>query len=164
MRSSITGNALPFNSRPHEEADDCSASRLYHKTSFNSRPHEEADCLRLTFLAAVSLSTHGLTRRPTRSTKHLRTDTSNFQLTASRGGRRSKAVLLRTILIFQLTASRGGRLFPANHRIYRNSLSTHGLTRRPTIAKEIFEIMRAFQLTASRGGRLVMKLLTLSGS
>ena len=79
------------------------------RITFNSRPHKEADLLRRSWFCCKSLSTHGLTRRPTkrRARRHDRLYLSTHGLT-----RRPTDVHQETIV---------GRI-----------LSTHGLTRRPT--------------------------------
>ena len=120
-----------------------------------------------------------------------------FQLTASRGGRREsrrgrkeisnfnsrpheeadwKLIQSKTSQeLFQLTASRGGRRFKNGSFAPNKYISTHGLTRRPTIPGYIngpgliisthgltrrptrfpspLLHLNKFQLTASRGGR-----------
>ena len=77
---------LPFNSRPHKEADPNLPAGNPDHSSFNSRPHKEADRTMANAWEELVLSTRGLTRRPTSCC--LRDVWGEiFQLTASQGGR-----------------------------------------------------------------------------
>ena len=78
--------------------------------NFNSRPHEEVDGLyRNDLIVGRYISTHDLTRRSTLMTITPFSNASTFQLTTSRGGRRSFALPNPSNKPFQLTTSRGGR-------------------------------------------------------
>ena len=143
-----------FNSRPHEEADAESVGQQAFLMAFNSRPHEEADYQAAAVSAALTdLSTHGLTRRPTLSR-------------------------IKIVLDFRSFNSRPHEEADNVHRGPRPlaDLSTHGLTRRPTrtcpgswmlyrafnsrpheeadVSTSTLNTQFFFQLTASRGGRL----------
>ena len=99
-----------FNSRPHEEADYPDSLGTVPQSTFNSRPHEEADSDRCPFSFC----------------------SGSFQLTASRGGRQSMHCLVLKIYPFNSRPHEEAdhaTLLPLQNP---HSLSTHGLTRRPT--------------------------------
>ena len=122
---------LPFNSRPHKEADPNLPAGNPDHSSFNSRPHKEADRTMANAWEELVLSTRGLTRRPTSCC--LRDVWGEiFQLTASQGGRLQSRRRNWRRGGFQLTASQGGR--------------------RPGF-KLNCSVVLYFQLTASQGGR-----------
>ncbi len=58
-------NFLCFNSRPHEEVDNCLITARLSMYRFNSRPHEEVDEKLLLKLHDHEASTHDLTKRST---------------------------------------------------------------------------------------------------
>ena len=99
------------------------------------------------------ISTHDLTRRSTLVSVKSMPAVTSFQLTTSRGGRRSMVITEINTLTFQLTTSRGGRPTGQRTRKYGYTISTHDLTRRSTDYKLPSGDKLSFQLTTSRGGR-----------
>ena len=104
-------------------------SRAMH---FNSRPHEEVD--KITNLQASSITVFQLTtsrggRRSKRCAESERSGISTHDLT-----RRSTREFAKKLAdnIFQLTTSRGGRLRFCGFPLKASCISTHDLTRRST--------------------------------
>ena len=124
-------NYRPFNSRPHKEADMLDGFWVWKPISFNSRPHKEADADPPYLHGTRKLSTHGLTRRPTRHEDDtiLLSNLSTHGLT-----RRPTARDQTADSVMESFNSRPHK--EADHyedTLDRHSgLSTHGLTRRPT--------------------------------
>ncbi len=108
------------------------------QANFNSHPPAEGDLsLEWERLNQGEISTHTLPRRATLVEFNYKFRKLSFQLTPSRGGRRSPFTICSVCAKFQLTPSRGGRLL---------------------VLFLLGQISR-FQLTPSRGGRQSMDLL-----
>ena len=168
-----------FNSRPHKEADDRPRKDLWGWRTFNSRPHKEADNIgRSRIEEVLSLSTHGLTRRPTQVFSTGPMSRTSFNSRPHKEADRKSLREMARIRTFNSRPHKEADRFlnpdgrsgvlsthgltrrptpPADGPEQRRRLSTHGLTRRPTPGLSWSgRLLRHFQLTASQGGRLII--------
>ena len=101
-----------------------------------------------------SISTHILTKRMTCTFSSSNSSGLSFQLTSSRRGWPGQLDSPQFVQTFQLTSSRRGWLPLICVKCYRNSISTHILTKRMTTAIYVPVTYKIFQLTSSRRGWL----------
>ena len=98
---------------------------LFH---FNSRTHVECDFFPQFQKLLVRISTHALTWSATACSRCQLLSFDSFQLTHSRGVRRSMIAPWAASKIFQLTHSRGVRHDFSHEHLFDDTISTHALT------------------------------------